>query len=68
MVENLGFNGYILPPRSIGLDYLKRFFSQPIIFEYSQGWSFQLFIYVVAHSKQFSANLSFYPHVIWNVM
>ena len=26
MVENLGFNGYILPPRSIGLDYLKRFF------------------------------------------
>ena len=43
---------------------LKGFFSQPIIFEYSQGRSFQLFIHVVAHSKQFSANLSFYPRVI----
>ena len=67
MVESLGFNGYILPSRLIGLDCLKRLFSQPIMVECSQEWSSQLFTDVVKHSKQFSANLSFY-RVIWNVM
>ena len=49
MVESLGFNGYILPSCSCGLGYLKMFFSQPAMVEYSQKWSFQLFIYMVMY-------------------
>ena len=44
MVESLGFNGYILPSRLISLDCLKGLFSQPIMVEFSQQWSSQLFI------------------------
>lgn len=50
MVESLGSRGNISPLRSIGLDYLKRFFSQTVMVEYSQEWSFRLFIDVVTHS------------------
>lgn len=50
IVESLGFSGDISALHSIGLDYLKRFFSQTILVEYRQEKAFQLFIDVVMHS------------------
>ena len=52
MVKSQGFHGNILPLCSIGLDDLKRFFSQTIMVEYSQEWLFQLFVDMVIHFLQ----------------